>query len=145
MPPRHRGWVRRRVRRRSCRCELSSRRPSPECTTRELKGPCSLLFAQALIDAVRSSRKRSSMQSALRASAHRCSPLFAAPGPCQDEAVIDHFGIICADYEKSKTFYDSVLGVLGYTRQMDVGLAVGYGRDGKPDFWLEDNNGRQVG
>jgi len=59
--------------------------------------------------------------------------------------VIDHFGIICADYEKSKTFYDSVLGVLGYTRQMDVGPAVGYGRDGKPDFWLEDNNGRQVG
>ncbi len=38
---------------------------------------------------------------------------------CQDGAVIDHFGINCADWEKSKAFYDKVLGVLGYTRQMD--------------------------
>lgn len=54
--------------------------------------------------------------------------------------MIDHFGIICADYETSKTFYDKVLGVLGYSRQMDVGPAIGYGRDGKPDFWLEDGS-----
>ena len=58
--------------------------------------------------------------------------------------MIDHFGIICADYGKSKEFYDDVLGALGYTRQMDVGPAIGYGRNGKPDFWLEDANGRQV-
>src|SRR5438874_1980741 len=63
-------------------------------------------------------------------------------GTCQDESVIDHFGIICADYGKSKQFYDAVLGVLGYTPQMDVGVAIGYGRKGKPDFWLEDANGR---
>jgi len=65
--------------------------------------------------------------------------------PCQDEPVIDHFGIISADYEKSKAFYDKVLGVLGYSPQMDVGSAIGYGRDGKPDFWLEDATGRQAG
>ena len=59
--------------------------------------------------------------------------------------MIDHFGIICADYETSKTFYDKVLGVLGYSRQMDVGPAIGYGRGGKPDFWLEDATGRQPG
>ena len=59
--------------------------------------------------------------------------------------MIDHFGIICADYGKSKEFYDAVLGVLGYARQMDVGPAIGYGRDGKPDFWIEDGDGRQVG
>jgi catechol 2,3-dioxygenase-like lactoylglutathione lyase family enzyme len=52
--------------------------------------------------------------------------------------VIDHFGIICGDYEKSKQFYDAVLGVLGYSRQMDVGPAIGFGRDGKPDFWIEN-------
>ncbi|MDX1892428.1 VOC family protein [Mycolicibacterium sp. 050158] len=52
--------------------------------------------------------------------------------------MIDHFGIICADYAKSTAFYDAVLAVLGYSRQMDVGRAVGYGRGGKPDFWLED-------
>ena len=54
------------------------------------------------------------------------------------EAVIDHFGINCADFTKSKDFYDSVLGVLGFTRQMDFGVAIGYGRDGKPDFWIAD-------
>jgi catechol 2,3-dioxygenase-like lactoylglutathione lyase family enzyme len=59
--------------------------------------------------------------------------------------MIDHFGIICADYEKSKEFYDSVLGVLGHGRQMDVGPAIGYGSNGKPDFWLEDAAGREVG
>ena len=59
---------------------------------------------------------------------------------CQDGAVIDHFGINCADWEKSKAFYDKVLGVLGYTRQMDVDVAIGYGTDGKPDFWIADMN-----
>lgn len=52
--------------------------------------------------------------------------------------MIDHFGINCADFTKSKDFYDSVLGVLGFTRQMDFGVAIGYGRDGKPDFWIAD-------
>jgi catechol 2,3-dioxygenase-like lactoylglutathione lyase family enzyme len=55
-----------------------------------------------------------------------------------DEPVIDHFGINCADWDKSKAFYDKVLGVLGYTRQMDYQVAIGYGKDGKPDFWIAD-------
>ncbi|MDN5795257.1 MAG: VOC family protein [Intrasporangium sp.] len=50
--------------------------------------------------------------------------------------MIDHFGINCADLDAAKTFYDTVLGTLGYTRQMDVGVAVGYGGDGKPEFWI---------
>ncbi|ORA66194.1 glyoxalase [Mycolicibacterium elephantis] len=54
--------------------------------------------------------------------------------------MIDHFGINCADFEKSKAFYDKVLGVLGYTRQLDFQVAIGYGRDGKPDFWIADMN-----
>lgn len=54
------------------------------------------------------------------------------------EAVIDHFGINCADYPKSQEFYDKVLHVLGYGRVMDVGPAIGYGRDGKPSFWIAD-------
>jgi catechol 2,3-dioxygenase-like lactoylglutathione lyase family enzyme len=59
-------------------------------------------------------------------------------GPCQDEPVIDHLGINCADWDRSKAFYDKVLGVLGYTRQMDFQVAIGYGKDGKPDFWIAD-------
>jgi catechol 2,3-dioxygenase-like lactoylglutathione lyase family enzyme len=50
--------------------------------------------------------------------------------------VIDHFGINCADYARSQQFYDRVLGALGYSRQLDFGEAIGYGRDGKPVFWI---------
>jgi catechol 2,3-dioxygenase-like lactoylglutathione lyase family enzyme len=52
--------------------------------------------------------------------------------------VIDHFGVNCADYGKSQQFYDQVLGVLGYSRQLDVGEAIGYGRDGRPVFWIAE-------
>jgi catechol 2,3-dioxygenase-like lactoylglutathione lyase family enzyme len=54
--------------------------------------------------------------------------------------VIDHLGINCADWEESKAFYDAVLSVLGYSRQLDYQVAIGYGRDGKPDFWIADMN-----
>ncbi|OBJ14732.1 VOC family protein [Mycobacterium sp. 1245801.1] len=50
--------------------------------------------------------------------------------------MIDHVGINCADYAKSQRFYDAVLGTLGFSRQLDVGRAVGYGRAGKPTFWI---------
>lgn len=52
--------------------------------------------------------------------------------------MIDHVGINCTDYARSQKFYDAVLAVLGYTRQLDVGGALGYGRDGKPTFWIAD-------
>ncbi|KKB99104.1 VOC family protein [Mycolicibacter arupensis] len=52
--------------------------------------------------------------------------------------MIDHFGINCTDYARSQEFYDAVLAVLGYTRQMDVGPAIGYGTEGKPAFWIAD-------
>ena len=55
--------------------------------------------------------------------------------------MIDHIGINCADHPKSQEFYNTVLSVLGYSRQMDVGPAIGYGRDGKPTFWISDANG----
>lgn len=54
--------------------------------------------------------------------------------------MIDHLGINCADWEKSKAFYDKVLGVLGYRRQMDFPVAIGYGAAGKPSFWIADMN-----
>ncbi len=55
--------------------------------------------------------------------------------------MIDHIGITCADYAKSRDFYDAALGALGFSRQMDVGRASGYGRDGKPWFWISDGAG----
>ncbi|HEY7222597.1 MAG TPA: VOC family protein [Micromonosporaceae bacterium] len=56
--------------------------------------------------------------------------------------MIDHFGINCADLDSAKAFYDGVLGVLGYGREMDFGEAVGYGRDGKPEFWISHYEGQ---
>ena len=55
--------------------------------------------------------------------------------------MIDHFGINCADLDAAKTFYDRVLGTLGYTRQLDFDVAVGYGRDGNPAFWISSFEG----
>jgi catechol 2,3-dioxygenase-like lactoylglutathione lyase family enzyme len=52
--------------------------------------------------------------------------------------VIDHFGINCADWARSQDFYDKVLGILNYSRQLDFGVAVGYGRDQHPSFWIAD-------
>ncbi|GAA4375246.1 VOC family protein [Nocardioides caricicola] len=49
--------------------------------------------------------------------------------------MIDHLGINCSDLERSATFYDAVLGVLGHRRILDHGVAIGYGTD-KPDFWI---------
>lgn len=51
--------------------------------------------------------------------------------------MIDHLSINCSDWAKSQEFYDKVLYVLGYSRQMEFGPAVGYGRD-RPSFWIAD-------
>jgi catechol 2,3-dioxygenase-like lactoylglutathione lyase family enzyme len=61
-------------------------------------------------------------------------------GRARIDRVIDHIGINCADYPASQTFYDTALGVLGFSRQMDFGVAIGYGRDGKPDFWIAEGS-----
>ncbi|MFT4216950.1 MAG: VOC family protein [Micropruina sp.] len=50
--------------------------------------------------------------------------------------MIDHFGVNVADMAASVRFYDTVLGTLGFTRQMDFGEAIGYGTPGHPDFWV---------
>lgn len=59
---------------------------------------------------------------------------------CQDCVMIDHFGFQCADLAASAKFYDQVLGTLGATRQMDFGMAIGYGTDPHPHFWISEFN-----
>jgi catechol 2,3-dioxygenase-like lactoylglutathione lyase family enzyme len=54
--------------------------------------------------------------------------------------MIDHFGINCADLQKTAAFYDKVLATLGHRRLLDFEVAVGYGTD-KPDFWLSTFDG----
>jgi catechol 2,3-dioxygenase-like lactoylglutathione lyase family enzyme len=55
--------------------------------------------------------------------------------------MIDHFGINCADLDAARAFYDAVLAPLGFTTQMDFGVAVGYGEAGHPTFWIGSGEG----
>jgi catechol 2,3-dioxygenase-like lactoylglutathione lyase family enzyme len=50
--------------------------------------------------------------------------------------MFDHVGVNVTNYEASKRFYDSALAALGYEMVMEFPCACGYGRDGKPEFWI---------
>jgi len=50
--------------------------------------------------------------------------------------MIDHVSIQCADLSASSSFYDRVLVPLGAGRVMDFGDVIGYGAEGKPEFWI---------
>lgn len=58
--------------------------------------------------------------------------------------MLDHVGILVADWAKAKAFYDAAFAPMGITllnqvpEQYTGGVKVGgYGRD-KPDFWLTE-------
>ena len=61
--------------------------------------------------------------------------------------MLDHVGFAVADAERSKRFYEQALAPLGITLIMSVGpdkteskgTARGFGSDGKPYFWIGDN------
>jgi catechol 2,3-dioxygenase-like lactoylglutathione lyase family enzyme len=55
---------------------------------------------------------------------------------CNDRGMLDHLSIQCADVPRSAAFYDAVLPTVGGTRILDFGEVIGYGAEGKPDFWL---------
>jgi len=50
--------------------------------------------------------------------------------------MLDHVGFQCADLQASAAFYDAVLAPLGFARVMDFDVAIGYGPEGSPDFWV---------
>lgn len=56
---------------------------------------------------------------------------------------IDHVGYGYSDYARAKAFFTACLAPLGATLVMEVGpdvnasgWACGFGRDGKPSFWI---------
>jgi catechol 2,3-dioxygenase-like lactoylglutathione lyase family enzyme len=61
--------------------------------------------------------------------------------------MLDHVGFAVSDAEASKRFYEQALAPLGITLIMSVppekteagGTAHGFGSDGKPYFWIGDN------
>jgi len=62
--------------------------------------------------------------------------------------VLDHVGIQVADVPTSKELYGKLLAPLGYEKVMDFEVAVGFGRDGRPQFWIgaktTESEGREV-
>jgi len=75
--------------------------------------------------------------------------LRAVPESWREQIVIDHVGFPVSDYTRSKAFYAAALAPLGYALMMEVGgdalesghAAAGFGRDGKPDFWIGGEGG----
>jgi catechol 2,3-dioxygenase-like lactoylglutathione lyase family enzyme len=59
--------------------------------------------------------------------------------------MIDHLSLTVADLEKAVGFYDAVLAALGASRLATVDHGEihirGYGRDGKPSFWIAAGTG----
>ena len=63
--------------------------------------------------------------------------------------MIDHVGFPVSNYERSKAFYSKALAPLGYTLIMEVAAdrtesgspAAGFGKNGKPDFWIGGEGG----
>lgn len=61
--------------------------------------------------------------------------------------IIDHFGFGVSDYGRAKAFYAQALAPLGITLVMEVGpeqtggkvCACGFGKNGKPEFWISSN------
>ena len=57
--------------------------------------------------------------------------------------MIDHTGIIASDFSRSKAFYLTTLGAIGYELIMELSAAetghtdvAGFGVPPKPDFWI---------
>jgi len=68
---------------------------------------------------------------------NRSSRPLSIPHPdSEDDGVLDHLSIQCADVAASAAFYDTVLVPLGGTRVLDFGEVIGFGIAPKPDFWL---------
>jgi catechol 2,3-dioxygenase-like lactoylglutathione lyase family enzyme len=61
--------------------------------------------------------------------------------------MIDHVGFAVSNLDASKAFYEAALAPLGLSLLMTVtseqtdsgGTAIGFGKDGKPFFWVGDN------
>lgn len=66
--------------------------------------------------------------------------------------MLDHIGLSVADLGRSRAFYDAVMPTLGATSVMAVTAeetdgayeGAGYGRNGKPSFWI-GSGGRTQG
>jgi catechol 2,3-dioxygenase-like lactoylglutathione lyase family enzyme len=53
--------------------------------------------------------------------------------------MLDHLGINVSDYDRSRDFYGKALAPIGFSLMMEPMPHIGgFGRDGKPWFWITD-------
>src|ERR1700748_946636 len=57
--------------------------------------------------------------------------------------IFDHISLTVGDYQKSKRFFASSLKPLGVELLMEFEGSAGFGRDGKPQFWLSGGKDAQ--
>jgi catechol 2,3-dioxygenase-like lactoylglutathione lyase family enzyme len=50
--------------------------------------------------------------------------------------ILDHVSLVVSDYARSRAFYETALAPLGIRPIMEFEKICGFGRDGKPDFWI---------
>ncbi len=59
--------------------------------------------------------------------------------------MLDHVGVPVSDFERSKRFYAQALSSLGYELIMEPSASTaGFGRRGKPDFWISQGQTGQA-
>ena len=58
--------------------------------------------------------------------------------------IIDHIGFAISNTEASKAFYNQALKPLNIELVMEVEGWVGYGRDGKAEFWFGEHEYKQL-
>jgi catechol 2,3-dioxygenase-like lactoylglutathione lyase family enzyme len=58
----------------------------------------------------------------------------------KEETMFDHVGVNVRDYAASRAFYERALAPLGYgvVLAFDEWKAAGFGKDGKPSFWVSE-------
>jgi catechol 2,3-dioxygenase-like lactoylglutathione lyase family enzyme len=55
--------------------------------------------------------------------------------------MLDHVGLRTTRVKELTAFYEAVLAPLGYSKQMDFGVAAGFGRDGELPLWVGEGAG----
>jgi catechol 2,3-dioxygenase-like lactoylglutathione lyase family enzyme len=57
--------------------------------------------------------------------------------------IIDHISLTASDYELSKRFFLAALTPLGVDLAMEFEGSAGFGKDGKPEFWVNGGSEAQ--
>ena len=58
--------------------------------------------------------------------------------------MLDHVILNVRDYAASKRFYEQALAPLEYGIVLELGQGCGFGREGKPDFWIAQRGDPQT-